>query len=364
MRANKVLLLLLVARVCAAVDLCESAKGTCTLASDHSASSVDGDVEIAFDGTVIVKAKIQAQRIKIRCANLHLQANAILNVTGGGAASGKGTGAGIQLPSTSSGGGVGGTFGGGGGLGTSSDKAAGKSYGDMASPTDLGSGGQLGRYRYSYNSYSSAGGAGGGAIEISVGGGTLKLDADASIVANGEAGQAGAVGSTSHYGRYCGGGGGSGGSVVITASEVVGSGVIAARGGAGGKGGIKYGSTYYAGGGGGGGRVAIRASSLDSQVIISARGGAAGEDSSTSMSAGVGKHVLVSNRQSALSRVLLHSVWLSVGLVSRLCRGAGLSALVRICIRCGGDGADHGRREQHLAHRQQPAPPRSAGRQH
>ena len=185
---------------------------------------------------------------------------------------------------------MGGTHGGGGGFGDSSSLAAAKSYGDVEKPTELGSGGQMGRYKYSNSAYYKYGGAGGGAIAISVDSGALKLDGDASILANGEAGEDG-ITANDYYGQFCGGGGGSGGSVMINASKVVGSGVIEAKGGAGGKGGIRYGSPMYAGGGGGGGRVAIRASSLDSNVTISAFGGAGGKNnpSSATSKSGLGE---------------------------------------------------------------------------
>ena len=115
--------------------------------------------------------------------------------------------------------GSGGGYGGAGGD-SSTGALGGQTYGDFMQPSDFGSGGGY-----------LIGGSGGGSIFFTVSG---SLHLEGALSANGATG-----GSSS--------GGGSGGSLHLTCSELVGTGLVAARGGNGSNGGS----------GGGGGRVAL-----------------------------------------------------------------------------------------------------------
>jgi hypothetical protein len=158
--------------------------------------------------------------------NVQVAVGGVINVNGRGWAGNLGTGAGGETsPPPVSGGGAG--YGGYGGM-SSSNALGGTTYGSVAAPIDLGSGGGLG-------STGGAGGAGGGAVKIVA---TGDLILDGLISANG----ADATNNRS--------GGGSGGSIWLSAKTITGTGVLAANGGAG---------EPIHGGGGGGGRIALQA---------------------------------------------------------------------------------------------------------
>ncbi|HVM50114.1 MAG TPA: carboxypeptidase-like regulatory domain-containing protein [Candidatus Acidoferrum sp.] len=171
----------------------------------------------------------------------------IADATGYGA--GLGTGRGgylvISAGSVAGGGGYGGCGGSSGSLPSPSDgpAAGGTTYGYLAAPTDMGSGGG------SPAGTVAQGGVGGGAIRLSV---TGVLEVDGRISALG-----GAAPTSS-------GGGGSGGSIFLTVGTLTGAGTIAANGGMG----------NYLGGGGGGGRIAILYGGYDFTGLVSAYGGA------------------------------------------------------------------------------------------
>ncbi len=115
----------------------------------------------------------------------------------------------------------------------------GTTYGSMAQPTELGSGGASGNI--AVEKY--AGGVGGGAMHIMITG-TLTL--------NGIMSADGANGAGGHIQyAYGGSGGGSGGSIWITAGTLAGAGKISAAGGA------SVGGPEVYGGGGAGGRIAF-----------------------------------------------------------------------------------------------------------
>lgn len=153
-----------------------------------------------------------------------------------------GTGPGAGHNSSDYGGGGGGSH---GGLGNqSSSNATAPTYGDISSPTALGSSGGVG---ISFLGGRRAGGTGGGAIHFIVSG-TLTVNGE--ISADGKPG--------TDTGEYFSGGGGSGGSIWIETNNLTGSGFIHANGGTG-------------GGDGGGGRIAVYYTSttypLDGQHI-------------------------------------------------------------------------------------------------
>lgn len=120
-------------------------------------------------------------------------------------------------------------------------------YGSIEAPDRLGSGGTR-----------SWGGSGGGAIKLTCAG-TLLID--------GSVASDGLAAGLPFYVE--GGGGGSGGSIFLTAQEVVGTGLIRARGGDG------TSSVYGTGGSGGGGRVSIAATRFRFTGPIECCGGSA-----------------------------------------------------------------------------------------
>jgi hypothetical protein len=169
-------------------------------------------------------------------SQINVTANATVQAGGGiiadgfgnGPAAGQGAGR-----SASTGLRGGGGYGGAGGANpTSPGTAYGITYGNLLSPTDLGSGGG----NATGTTGNGGGGAGGGAIRLTVTG-TLALD-----------GRISATGNPSGINS----GGGSGGSLWLTVGTLSGGGVISANGGSG---------DLSFGGGGGGGRIALSYSS-------------------------------------------------------------------------------------------------------
>ncbi len=159
-----------------------------------------------------------------------------------GSADGKGPGGGLDGASNDApGAGHGGT----GGNGATVNGGA--SYGNLSSPTDLGSGGG-GTSSSSFNN----GGNGGGAVKITASSGTVTVNG--TITANGSTG----------FSACCNyAGGGSGGSIWIIANTLAGSGTVRANGGAGGSGGAGESNN---GGAGAGGRIQLTYSSDTSSI--------------------------------------------------------------------------------------------------
>ena len=136
---------------------------------------------------------------------------------------------------------AGGSYGGNGGRGGINYTGVSVAYGSLTEPSDFGSGG--GNYGGNY------GGNGGGGIRLLVGG-TLLVDSNSYLTANGTDSSNNA-------------GGGAGGSLWITAGTLAGVGQIVANGG--------YGNGY--GGGGAGGRIAIYYNTNNFGGTLTALGG-------------------------------------------------------------------------------------------
>lgn len=140
--------------------------------------------------------------------------------------------------------GPGGSYGGNGG------GATGKTYGNLTTPTDLGSGGWLG-----CDHWQTPAGHGGGAIYLNASG---AMTIGGNVDANGGNG-------SNRVDAICGAtyssGGGSGGSVYLSASSLAGAGSITANGGG------------VTGNGGGGGRVAYYYTSSTFSGTVTASGG-------------------------------------------------------------------------------------------
>ncbi len=155
-----------------------------------------------------------------------------------------GTGPGVGTLGGGPCGGAGSGHGGAGAHGNCADRPGGITYGSATQPTLFGSGGA------GYPGVGT-GGNGGGAVRLIVNG-TLSLFG--SIAADG--------------GSLLNGAGGAGGSIWISAADIIGSGLISARGGA-------EGTTNASGGGGGGGRIAITpgACGLSSAISLNVNGG-------------------------------------------------------------------------------------------
>ncbi len=155
--------------------------------------------------------------------DLTIDAGGAVDAGGKGYGEDEGPGAGIASNCPS-----GGSYGGLGGRNNNGLQSS--TYGSLATPDVLGSGG-------AHGGLDCVGGAGGGKIRLTVDG-TLLVNG--SLRANGSPGQP--------EGAY-GGGGGSGGSIYLTAGTLAGVGTISADGGASGK--------PTCGSGGGGGRIAV-----------------------------------------------------------------------------------------------------------
>ena len=172
--------------------------------------------------------------------NLVVEAGSAIDVVGMGFGAGSGPGFGdAPHDFTLMVGGGGGSY---GGYGGSSPEAETHniSYGQITTPTNLGSGG---------GTDFAGGAAGGGAVKVVVGG---AIWVDGQVVADGADGTNG------------GSGGGSGGSIWLTSATFGGAGTISANGGAG---------EPSDGGGGGGGRIAVYYGSTEFSGNLSAHGG-------------------------------------------------------------------------------------------
>jgi hypothetical protein len=173
--------------------------------------------------------------------NLTVNSGGSINVDGSGYTGGNGQGS----PANDSTYGAGASYGGLGGKGNT--VAPTSTYGSLAAPTDLGSGGG--------NQSSAPGGNGGGAIQLTVTGTTT--------IASG-----GAISANGNNASYCWyPGGGSGGSVYLTTATLTGSGSISVHGGNGCSG---YGNS------GAGGRAAIYYTADSSSITYSSYGGSLG----------------------------------------------------------------------------------------
>jgi hypothetical protein len=204
--------------------------------------TVDEDFVVTENSLVIARAENSAERVngewrgtgvKIQVKNARIDAGSTISADAQGYSAEKGPGVGVG-DAFHPGGGAG--YGGAGGAGGDAFNAGGPTYGSLAVPLDLGSGGGLGR---------SVPGVGGGAIAL------YALDnvvLDGTISAGGTA--AGGIGCS-----LTGSGGGSGGSILVATDALAGLGSLHADGGHGGEGGCTGGGDD--GGGGGGGRVAI-----------------------------------------------------------------------------------------------------------
>ncbi len=166
--------------------------------------------------------------------NMEIEEGSSIDVSSRGYTGGEGTGQGENASNYPGGAGHGGNG------GSSNYADGGGSYGSLAEPVTIGSGGGN---RDNYN-----GGSGGGALKLTVNG-VFILNGD--ILADGGNGE--------YYA-----GGGAGGSVYLTAGTVTGSGSVTAHGGNG------YSNVA---GGGAGGRIAVYYGALDPNITMSAYGG-------------------------------------------------------------------------------------------
>ena len=220
------------------------------------------EAETASGGALSVNARLELARMLVASggvvthapgdADFDLAVSQTLTIEPGGRISADGVGfgpsagpgAGLTVPENfgggrGSGGGYGG-YGGGGNLGGNGDPQTlgGAVYGSMSQPSELGSGG--GSITGGHGVLLVLGGRGGGRLRIDAG--TLRVDGR--ISADGQTGA-----ENGYYGDRAGGG--SGGSVLITARQFEGTGVISANGGASSPRGL------LSAGGGGGGRIAL-----------------------------------------------------------------------------------------------------------
>jgi hypothetical protein len=185
----------------------------------------EGQVTISLSGNLTVNGFLNSNGM-ISAANITIASGGIIKATGrgfaGGASNfqGSGPGGGAVVGT----GGAGGSYGGVGGF-PSSGAATGTLYGDEMAPISFGSGGGSG----------GTGGLGGN------GGGALKLTASQDISVFGTLSADGTDGTIKS-------GGGAGGSLWIQAQNLMGTGLISAKGGLGA-------GSAPSGGGGGGGRI-------------------------------------------------------------------------------------------------------------
>ena len=183
-------------------------------------------------------AVVQGSWLDIKASDVIIHSGATLDLSAQGYASEKGPGAGGQFQSVGTGAG----YGGYGGL---SSGNLGTWYGSALNPNDTGSGGGSSSY--------GAGGIGGGYLHLTVVR-ILKLEGTISVSGTG--------------GDALNSGGGSGGSVRISADDILGNGLITAKGGDG-KG---------TGGGGSGGRVGIYLQKpMSFEGLLHAQGGSGQE---------------------------------------------------------------------------------------
>lgn len=221
--------------------------GTITLDGTYSGTNLT----VGTGGIVTHPANSSSQTYTLPLTfsgNVTLSGTGKIDVSGKGYASEQGPGQGTDNNTAGVGSG-GASYGGHGGLGQTG-LVAGDTYGSMAAPAEIGSGGGGG--------ITGQGGAGGGLLVATISG-TLDVGASASIVSNGNAG--GAYGS-----------GGSGGGISITTGTFAGSGTVTANGGNGGN--VASGDS----GGGGGGRIAVYYTSKTFSGTLMAAGGS-GPDS-------------------------------------------------------------------------------------
>jgi hypothetical protein len=219
--------------------------GTYTL---NTSLTVQNDLTIQSGGTMTHSQQDTDFDLTVN-HNLDIQSGGSINVDekGYGPSSGPGEGGdGSQL------GGGGAGYGGAGGE-SQGGAEGGSVYGEIKTPTYLGSGGGN-----STGGYGQAGGAGGGMIKLNVSG-TATISGTISTT-----GQDPGCGLNHWYG----GGGGSGGSVYIITDIWDGNGSISANGGDGGS------CTSRDGGGGGGGRIAVYYTTTKTYTgTLSANGG-------------------------------------------------------------------------------------------
>ncbi|MCW5764934.1 MAG: hypothetical protein KIT68_03035 [Phycisphaeraceae bacterium] len=226
-----------------------AARGTVTISNGGNAGETtelngpnDWDANLVVRGLAVLGHARQAEGTELRLTgDAHVQADGFIAMTGRGWPTSVGPGAGAN-----SGGAAGGAGHGGAGGRSSVNAPGGGTYGDVLSPTTLGSGGGRDTDCCGFRTA----GSGGGALRLTVDG-VLTVDGELSV-RGGNATQES--------------GGGSGGSLLIRAGAVAGVGVISAAGG--------NGWTTF-GGGGGGGRIAVYACSITMPLAnIQAPGGA------------------------------------------------------------------------------------------
>ncbi|MDY6987285.1 MAG: hypothetical protein SWQ30_04435 [Thermodesulfobacteriota bacterium] len=181
----------------------------------------------------------------ITAADVVINEGGSINADGKGFPAPDGPGKGTSVSKVGSGG----SYGGAGGK-SSTLANGGLTYGDISSPTALGSSG---------GATSSASGTYGGP-----GGGAIKIIATGVITVNGNLSANGGAGVTASSSRY--GGGGSGGSIWIASGTLTGSGTISATGGNGYNG-------LGIGGGGGGGRIDVSGTTYGFSGTITPAGG-------------------------------------------------------------------------------------------
>jgi hypothetical protein len=208
-----------------------------------SSLQATGDVFLQNNSLLTHTASTTAEtgKVDVTAATMTIDATSKVDVSGkgylGGFQSGNGVPTGRTLGNTTTGGSTGLSGGSYAGIGGESSKAN-AAYGDMANPSELGSGGSGYIYEPSVlNTYYLPGNNGGGLIRLNIG--TLSLDG---VIA--------ADGATADIG------GGSGGGIRIDAGRIIGNGRISATGG------TSVGSLVVSGGGGGGGRIAVYYGSL------------------------------------------------------------------------------------------------------
>jgi hypothetical protein len=201
-------------------------RGSTMSSSNDLTLDVTGDVELRED------SRLRARRVAVSAADMTIDFDSDVNVDGLGWPSSEGPTAGVDDTQTDYGGGGGGH----GGRGGRTTYVLGGPEGtdDPLVPTELGSGGGIGR--------PCCGGAAGGA-----GGGAVRLDLTGTLTLSGLITASG-YGGANNADR--GGGGGAGGSIWVTTSHLEGGGTLRSNGGNGG-------ATGRPGGGGGGGRIAV-----------------------------------------------------------------------------------------------------------
>ena len=241
-------------------------QGSGSLQSSGSSCRIDLSVNRTM--TMRSSLTIPGSTAAVVAAELDTQDTSLMHTNGCGHVSGLGQGSDV-----SSGGGAGGGLGGAGSAGQSKLGQAGQVYGGASFPQTAGSGGGKGWYSTRGQS-KIPGGTGGCVINVSLTW-TFSLASGAQLQANSAAGLNG-KGNTQ---RLSAGGGGSGGSVLVSASQDPGSGVMEASGRVGGTR-ASYDSASWRhgqhgdGGGGSGGRVAVyAASSVPSGVTMKTKGG-------------------------------------------------------------------------------------------